>query len=957
LTNTATLSALDQVDDGISNNSASAVIQVRHVDVSVTKSVDDDQVEEGEFITFTVAVTNLGIDAAGGIAITDNLPAGLLVNSVIPEQGFYTNGQWTLGALPAGTGATLTVSAQVEIGTRGFVLTNVASLTQIDEVDANTGNDVDSAVVFVSPVDIQVSKSADTADAEPGQSVLYTLSVSNDGPNVATGIELTDELPVGFSITNATPSAGSYSNGAWSIESLAVGSNASLTLAALVTSNAVGTYATNTILLATVDQAVLVPAASMASAIVVVSPVDLALAKSVDDLKPNEGDTVVYALVLTNLGADVASSIEIGDVLPASVTFVSSAGDGVYSNGMWLIDTVGPLQSATIDILATVNSGTAGTSVTNVARLLSLDQADTNDLNDSATAMFVVEAVDLVLAKSVDIPVRDPDDPVSFTVQLSNQGSDFATGIEVTELMPVEITLTNAVPDLGTYSNGVWAINALGSGGNAELTLYGVVQSNAVGKLLTNHVQVTNVEQTDIVPSNNSAHAVVAVDAADLLLTKSVDNVLPNEGDEIIYTVTVSNRGPNAATTITVSDPLPGELTFSNAIPDVGVYTNGTWSVGSLAAQTTAVLSIHGIVNPGSSGLTVTNTAAITAHDQADTNIQDNAASSILRVKKIDIAVSKVALSLSPRENEVVNFVIEVRNNGPDTATDIHIADPIPAGLTFSSFFGTLGTYSNGVWSMSQLFANDDATLTLIVVANPGSAGMSITNVASLLTVNETDPVVTNDQSQAVIQVVPTNVSVVAVAGVHGSISPSGVVWVAYGGTTNFLITAAPYYHVDDITTNTTSVGDVGQVAWTNFTWTGIHGSGTVEAVFGENLATNETPEWWLVLHGLTNGFDAEALADQDVDGAWTWAEHVAGTDPTNKRSVFSVTGVVANVDTSIVLTWYSVSNKVYSVEKSLNAGASYSAIASNIPATPPVNVYTAQPPAAAACYFRVRVE
>jgi len=957
LTNTATLSGVDQVDDTLSNNSASAVIQVRYVDIAVTKTVDDDQVELSEFVTFTVAVTNLGADAANGVVIDDNVPAGFLVNSATPDKGTYTNGQWAVGALSAGSAAILTIDAQVEIGTRGFVLTNTASVAGVDEIDGNQANDVDSAVVFVSPVELHVSKSASTATVEPGQTVVYSLAVSNGGPNAATGMIFTDQLPLGFLVTNGVPSVGTYSNAEWRIASLGVGSNASLMVTALVLSNAVGTYATNTLRLQSVDQAVLNADDSSASAVVVVSPVDLALVKTVDDLKPNEGDTVVYALALTNLGFGVATHVEIADVLPSDVSFVNAAGDGIYSNGRWLVETVGALEAVSMDILATVNSGTAGTSVTNAAALASLDQADTNTINDVAAAMFVVEAVDLVLQKSVDYFIRDSGDPVRFTVQLSNQGNDFATGIEVTELMPPEILLTNAAPNTGVYSNGSWFINALGSGGSAVLTLAGVVQSNGLGRLLTNTVHVTSVVQTDVVLSNNSAYAVVAVDAADLHLEKTVAGALPDEGDEVVYTVTVSNRGPNSATTIIVSESLPSQLSLSNATASVGTFTNGTWSISALAAQTTAVLTIRSTVNAGTSGLTVTNTATIDSHDQADTNLQDNADTAILRVKKVDIHISKWAVETSPSEGGVVNFVIQTRNNGPDVASDIQVADPIPSGLMFSSFFGNFGTYSNGTWFMSQLFPYDEVTLTLILVVNPGTVGMTITNVATLLYLNETDPVSSNDQAQAVIYVAPTNVPVLALAGAYGAISPSGLVWVAYGGATSFLVTASSYYHISELTTNASTVGDLGGAAWTNYTWSGIKGSGTVEAVFGENLATNDTPEWWLALHGLTNGFDAEAMADQDVDGAHTWEEHVAGTDPTNEWSVFSVTGVVAIADPGLVLSWYSVSNKVYSVEASSNAGAGYSVIASNIFAIPPVNVYTAQVPGKAASYFRVRVE
>lgn len=63
-------------------------------------------------------------------------------------------------------------------------------------------------------------------------------------------------------------------------------------------------------------------------------------------------------------------------------------------------------------------------------------------------------------------------------------------------------------------------------------------------------------------------------------------------------------------------------------------------------------------------------------------------------------------------------------------------------------------------------------------------------------------------------------------------------------------------------------------------------------ADFAENLATNQTPEWWLALHGWTNDFDTAAMDDADSDGMATWAEFRADTVPTNGNSVLAILGI-----------------------------------------------------------------
>ncbi|RMG40719.1 MAG: choice-of-anchor A family protein, partial [Methanobacteriota archaeon] len=81
---------------------------------------------------------------------------------------------------------------------------------------------------------------------------------------------------------------------------------------------------------------------------------------------------------------------------------------------------------------------------------------------------------------------------------------------------------------------------------------------------------------------------------SDLSLTKSVSNTTPNDGDQITYTVTVTNHGPADATGVEVTDILPDGLVFVSATASAGNYVDSTgiWTVGSIAANSNATLEI-----------------------------------------------------------------------------------------------------------------------------------------------------------------------------------------------------------------------------------------------------------------------------------------------------------------------------------------------------------------------------
>lgn len=88
----------------------------------------------------------------------------------------------------------------------------------------------------------------------------------------------------------------------------------------------------------------------------------------------------------------------------------------------------------------------------------------------------------------------------------------------------------------------------------------------------------------------------------------------------------------------------------------------------------------------------------------------------------------------------------------------------------------------------------------------------------------------------------------------------------------------------------------------------------SARAVFAENLAIHDTPEWWLAEYGWTNDFDAAALADDEPDGFPTWQEYVADTNPTNALSYPRIDWIEAEGTNPPRILWPASSNRVYQV-------------------------------------------
>jgi len=191
----------------------------------------------------------------------------------------------------------------------------------------------------------------------------------------------------------------------------------------------------------------------------------------------------------------------------------------------------------------------------------------------------------------------------------------------------------------------------------------------------------------------------------------------------------------------------------------------------------------------------------------------------------------------------------------------------------------------------------------------------------------------------------------------HGTISPDGVIMVADGGETNFLMISDAYYHIGDISTNGVTIGGVFGMLATNFVWSNVTENGTIDVSFDENLAIHDVPEWWLARFGWTSNFNAAAMADLDGDGVPAWAEYSAGTIPTNSESVFKATHVEALNSNAFIIRWASVSNKYYALMRATNLIDGFLPLASNIPATPVENTYTDTVNGSEMRFYRIQLE
>lgn len=164
---------------------------------------------------------------------------------------------------------------------------------------------------------------------------------------------------------------------------------------------------------------------------------DLGLTKIVNDSTPREGDTITYTVTVQNFGPGPATVVQLMDMLPAGVTFVSATpSQGTYDpiSGDWFVGSLGVGSSATLALQADVDAGTGGTTITNTVTVDFLSQIDPNAANDIASVDIIpVGAPSLLILKAsatVEDPISGTTNPksipgatMSYLVMTSNTGS------------------------------------------------------------------------------------------------------------------------------------------------------------------------------------------------------------------------------------------------------------------------------------------------------------------------------------------------------------------------------------------------------------------------------------------------------------------------------------------------------------------------------------------------------
>ena len=834
-TNVAQITASDQYDpdsdpttdntvdedgdgNGDDDDEDTLTIAPAQADLSLTKIVVDGDTTPliGSEITFEIRVFNDGPQDATGVEVVDLLPSGYDFVLYSSTSGVYdeTTGLWTLGTVLSGETETLLID--VLVNATGDYL-NIAEVTVSDvfDVDSVPNNDDgdqsedDEANAIVTPIesvsDLSLVKTVVDNDITPlvGSEITFQITVTNDGPQDATGVSVTDALPSGYDFVLFSSTSGVYdeSSGVWNIGGIAAGESETLLIDVLV--NASGDYlniaevtSSNTIDSDSTpnnddgdqseddeDSAIVTPVISMA---------DLSLTKDVvdGDTNPLVGSEITFIITVTNDGPQDATGVEVTDLLPSGfdyILFSSTSGTYDETTGIWNVGNIANGATETLLIDALVNGSG---DYLNIAQISNSDVADNDstpnnddgDQSEDDEDNVLVSPVDAVADLSLTKTVVDNEimpnvgDEITFQITVSNAGPDAATGVEVIDLLPQGFDFVRFSATSGIYDEvtGLWTVGTVVNGSSQSLFIDVIINepTGTSGEYLNvSEITASDVMDPNSAPNNDDGDQseddedgiLVMTETADLSLSKSVSDMNANVGDVVTFTLQINNAGVDAATGVSLEDILPIGYSNITNISNAGELVGNviTWA-GLNVPLAGLTITYDATVNmPTLQAGEYLNIAQITGSDQFDPNSEpdnddgdqseDDEDSTFINTPIADVAVTKTVDNTNPSIGETIVFTIGANNLGGIDATSVEILDVLPNGYEFVSFVATAGNYSEqtGLWIIPRIAAGSSETLEITVEVVDVN---DYVNTASLEFLDQIDGNENNDSDNATIE-------------------------------------------------------------------------------------------------------------------------------------------------------------------------------------------------------------
>lgn len=699
----------DALDLDTSNNSdIEATIITAKSDLAITQSHSPAWVYAEGTLVYRLHLENEGPSTATDVVVSSTLPSDVDILSAAGTGWTCTPNQndnvvvCTRPALAPGSAPDIELS--VEAPPEGGVTVNHADVTATtyDPQLSNNAITEDVTVVPVADLEITISDAPDPVDA--AQSFVYTLTILNNGPSMATGIEVTNTLPSDVDFVSALGADWSCTNdGNFNVitcdfsDELVEGETSIIEITVVAPDDGVSLNNSAVVASPITDFDL---SNNSDSEVTVVGPVaDLSVEVSGAPDPVDATEALTYTVSVQNDGPSAATTITMTDELHPDVSFVSADGTGWDCSYLGASHEVTCLADelalgAAPAITIVVNAPAEGDTVDNLATVsaVTIDR----DLNNNADSVEVTvrPVADLSISLSDNSDPVDANTSLIYTLEVSNNGPSTATALETVFELP-EGTSFNNVSGAGwsctAEDNIVTCIRAnLVAGATGTINV--VLTAPIDGGTITAHGSIESETLDKDLSNNEDSEETTITPVADLAIGMSDLPDPVNAGDLLEFTLTITNTGPSAATAVQVIDTLSPDVEYVSAEGadwSCG-YSSTDHQVSCLAANLsvgTAPQIIITVMAPNDENQ-LDNTAQVSA-----ATIDPNPANNITTTDTTTNPIAELSIAVADDPDPVeadttLLYTISTANAGPSVAVAPLVTATLPTGANFISATG-----------------------------------------------------------------------------------------------------------------------------------------------------------------------------------------------------------------------------------------------------------------------------
>ncbi len=355
-------------DNNISTVVTLVVPETTSADLSLIKSSAPNPVQPGGVLTYTLTVFNGGPSPSVDTVLTDQIPdtlsgAEYSINSGATWQPW--NGTLNLGTLDAGDMVTVLVRGIVSESASGMIANTgtVASSTPDPDLSNNTDTSITS-ILTAESADLSVRKVGQPGTAASGETVTYTITTTNQGPDNAENVTLSDVIPPELEQVQFSADGGATWNpwiSPYHIGLLPSGQSRTILIRGVVAASAVGTISNTAVVRSdTPDPDLHNNTSTVNISIIGVTGADLSIRKTVTPNPVNRCEAVTNTLIVTNAGPETAEQVvvydDIANILQCPVYSLDSGQTSQPWTGSLELGSLAPGQSVSVVISGCANA-------------------------------------------------------------------------------------------------------------------------------------------------------------------------------------------------------------------------------------------------------------------------------------------------------------------------------------------------------------------------------------------------------------------------------------------------------------------------------------------------------------------------------------------------------------------------------------------------------------------------